>query len=204
MSNETSVDQLLARIEALEADVGRLKDIEGIRATKYEYCRLADNGRYVEFAELFTDDYVCELWFLPPKGSEEPTVMRFESKTEWVDFVDRNGAARAAVDAAARSEASGEVTVPEQVGDLVLRSGMVHQMHGGKIEFTGPDTARAIWPSYFGDGDEATLGYYDEEYRREDGRWKIARERFFSQALRRYKDSDYPYSLELGQAGFIG
>jgi hypothetical protein len=54
---------------------------------------------------------------------------------------------------------------------LGLRSGMVHQMHGGRTEFTGPDTAS---------------------------------ERFFFQALHRYKDSDYPYPLELRQAGFIG
>ncbi len=197
-TSDPTVAMLLERLEALEAEVGRLRDIDGIRATKYEYCRLADNGRYDEFGDLFTDDYLCELWFLPPVGSDEPNVIRFSSKAEWVDFVDRNGAARAAVDAAARADASGGVTVPAQEGDLVLKSGMAHQMHGGRIEFTGPDSARAIWPSYFGDGAEATLGYYDEEYRREGGRWKIARERFFAQALRRYKDTDYPYDLELG------
>jgi hypothetical protein len=193
-----SVEELVDRVEALSRQVSQLLDTEAIRQTKYEYSRLADNGRYDEFEGLFTEDYTCELHFLPVGDDTEPAVTRFPSRDAWIDFVRRNGAARAAVDAAARAGAPGEATIPQQPGDLSLRAGMVHHMHGGRIEFTGTDSARAIWPSYFGDGSDGTVGYYDEEYRREDGRWRIAREKFFAQALRRYKESDYPYPLEVG------
>jgi hypothetical protein len=185
-------EQLQQRLDQLELEVRRLRDLEEIRQTKYDYCRLADNGRYEEFGDLFTEDYTCELNFPPGGDGSGPGVMRFESKAAWLDFVRRNGAARAAVDAAAAAGVSGGVTNAGQPGDLTLRAGMVHHMHGGKIELTGPDTAWAIWPSYFGDGDNATVGSYDEEYRREDGRWKISRERFFAQALRAYKECDRP------------
>lgn len=192
-----TLDDLKSRFAALEARVLELEDLEAIRAVKYAYCRLADNGRYDEFADLFTEDYTCELNFLPTGEPPQPNVMRFPTKADWVDFVRRNGAARAAVDAAARADAPGGSTNAGQPGDLTLRSGMVHHMHGGMIELTGPDTARAIWPSWFGDGESATVGSYDEEYRREGGRWRIARERFYAQALRAYHVSDRPYDLEV-------
>jgi hypothetical protein len=189
--------ELLDRLVTMEARLRELEDLEAIREVKYAYCRLADNGRYDEFADLFSEDYTCELNFLPLGEAGTPNVMRFESKAAWTDFVRRNGAGRAAVDAAARADLPGGVTNSGEPGDLTLRAGMVHHMHGGKIELTGPDSARAIWPSYFGDGDGGTVGYYDEEYRREDGRWRIARERFYAQALRAYKGSDRPYPLEV-------
>lgn len=201
MPDPVNVEMLLQRLETLTRQVQQLQDVEAIRAVKHDYCRLADNGRYDEFADLFTDDYTCELYFLPSGDSSEPNLLRFDSKDAWIDFVRRNGAARAAVDAAARADAPSGVTNPERPEDLALRAGMVHHMHGGKIELTGDDAARAIWPSYFGDGDLATVGYYDEEYRREGGRWKIAREKFFAQALRRYSATDYPYPLEVGSPG---
>jgi hypothetical protein len=192
------VEGLAGQVETLARQVRQLVDIEAIRQTKYEYSRLADNGRYDEFEDLFTEDYTCELYFLPHGDDTEPAVTRFPSRDAWIEFVRRNGAARAAVDLAARAGAPGAATTPQQAGDLSLRAGMVHHMHGGRIELTGEDTARTIWPSYFGDGDDGTVGYYDEEYRREGGRWRIAREKFFAQALRRYKESDYPYPLEVG------
>ena len=54
----------------------------------------------------------------------------------------------------------------------------VHHGHMPEIELTGPDTARGIWsmfdrvdhPKYLLVG----FGHYHEEYRREDGIWRIA------------------------------
>ncbi len=66
--------------------------------------------------------------------------------------------------------------------------GACHHVHGGEIEMTGPDSARAIWPSRFDGGNR----YYDEELCCEDGVWKMLRQRFFAQARREYRASDYP------------
>ncbi len=59
----------------------------------------------------------------------------------------------------------------------------VHHGHMPEIELTGPDTARGVWAMedhvWFADatglGKLWGTGWYEEEYRRLDGRWRIAR-----------------------------
>src|SRR5262249_13056217 len=49
---------------------------------------------------------------------------------------------------------------------------MSHQLHNPMITFTGPSSARALWAfASMGFG----AGYYEDEYRREDGIWKIVK-----------------------------
>ena len=64
----------------------------------------------------------------------------------------------------------------------------IHHVHTPEIEFTGPDTARGIWPmvDYLQFPKDAPpreapdspgfvgWGYYEEEYRREGGDWKFS------------------------------
>lgn len=157
-----------AELEQLRLAVRWLLDKEEIRAVKLKYCRLSDNGRYEDFANLFAADYVTEIHG-PPSTEGAPSEPRIFSGAEaWVAF--------------ARERQS------------AWPANAAHHIHGGEIEATGPDTARAIWPSEF----EGINGYHDEEYRRVGGGWKIARGRFFAQACRIYEETDYPYRLELG------
>ena len=60
-----------------------------------------------------------------------------------------------------------------------------------EIELTGPDTARGVWamedriwfPDHLGLGHLWGTGWYEEEYRCEDGTWRIAAMRLRRQRL---------------------
>lgn len=153
---------MATELETLRRQVQWLMDKEAIRSVKLRYCRFSDNGRFDDFATLFTDDYRTEIHGPPSADGVIPQTRQFHSAAAWVAFArERDGA---------------------------WSANAAHHIHGGEIEPTGPDTARAIWPSQF----DGLNGYHDEEYRRVDGVWKISRGRFFAQARRVYQLDDTP------------
>lgn len=191
------IRSLETQVVELQQRVTWLLDKEAIRNLKQLYCRFSDNGRFDEFETLFTDDFTCQINGPPGADGKTPPPLEFPSRTAWVTFARTQGALRAQVDATAgaagpRKESADGSTL---AGVSAWSPGAGHHMHGGEIEFTAPGAARAIWPSQF----DGINGYYDEEYRKVDGRWKIARERFFAQARREYHLTDHPYALEVGR-----
>lgn len=191
------MDDTQIELDTLRQQVQWLLDKEGIRNTKQLYCRFSDNGRYDEFEQLFTDDYQCIINGPPGTDGKTPEPLVFPSRDAWTGFARTQGALRARVDATAGAEGPSRAAGSDRLaGTSGWTPGSAHHMHGGEIEFTGPDTARAIWPSQF----DGINGYYDEEYRKVGGVWKIARGQFFAQARREYHDTDYPYALAVGEA----
>ena len=75
---------------------------------------------------------------------------------------------------------------PEVFEDVACQSHIVEMHHGGppEIEVTGEDSARARWALVYHLMNTETQtvsvcgGYYDDEYRRVDGRWWITKARF--------------------------
>ena len=126
-------------------------DIVEIKQLKARYCRFVDGKSWDEFRSLFVDDAVIEL---------EPNVGTL------VSFASADGC----VPGIARFFKPGAVTT--------------HRCYMPEIELTGATTARGIWAmddyvdriSSRARVREAFRGYghYLEEYRKEDGRWKIA------------------------------
>ena len=127
-------------------DVARLLAIEEIHQLKARYCRLVDTKQWAALREVFTDD------------------ARVISAVDWKDIGDFIG------------------HLEQDLGD----SRTVHHGHMPEMTFTGPDSARVIWAMYdriewsesarsrFGMRGIVGYGHYEEEYRRVDGRWKIA------------------------------
>jgi len=72
----------------------------------------------------------------------------------------------------------GREEIVRRVSGALREAVTVHHGHMPEIEITGPDTARGIWAMYdFVDLPQLVLhgwGHYHEEYRREDGVWRIA------------------------------
>jgi len=68
----------------------------------------------------------------------------------------------------------GTAKIAEIVGAIVS----THQGHDPQITITGEGEARGIWSMYdcldYGDEVFYGYGYYHEEYRRVDGRWRIS------------------------------
>lgn len=70
-------------------------------------------------------------------------------------------------------------TERRRLGDAVS----VHHCHTAELELTGPTTATGVWAmcdyvEYPWDGERRGFtgyGFYDEDYRLEDGSWKISR-----------------------------
>ena len=70
--------------------------------------------------------------------------------------------------------------------DVACQNHIVEMHHGGppNIEVTGPDEARARWGLVYHLMNTETKavsvvgGYYDDEYRRVDGQWRITKARF--------------------------
>jgi hypothetical protein len=126
-----------------------LEDIEEIKQLKARYCFLVDTKRWADWRALFTDD--CTFDFPLPFG---PDVTPDEFVAGAASSLDK------------------------------VRS--VHQVHSPVIDLLGPDSARGVWamfdwlelppdhPASDGHPHRLGYGYYEEEYRRESGSWRIA------------------------------
>jgi hypothetical protein len=124
-----------------------LLEIEAIRKTKLLYSHLMDTGRVDELANLFTEDALCEFG---PYGT-------------W----------------------NGRETIRANYHEVESGNNVFMAMHATCdhfVELTGADTA--VGRSYLLEpmterGAEENpfiyLGVYDEDYRKVDGRWLIAR-----------------------------
>lgn len=124
-------------------DFNALAEIEAIKKLKARYFRLMDQKRWEEWSELFTEDVVGIYQGPHPE-------IRYEGRA---DLVTRTSAALA-----------NAVTV--------------HHGHMPEIEITSPTTARGIWAmdDYVRIPKVMLLkgyGHYEEEYLKENGRWKI-------------------------------
>ena len=71
----------------------------------------------------------------------------------------------------------GREEIVRRVSEALRDAVTVHHGHMPEIELTGPDSAHGIWAMYdFVDLPQLVLhgwGHYHEEYRREDGVWRI-------------------------------
>jgi hypothetical protein len=122
-----------------------LSDIEAIKQVKYAYFRLLDLKRFDELGQLLTED--CTAAY-------EDGKRRYDSRRGIVDFL---------------TEALGNQGIVTQ-----------HHGHHPEIAFDGPGSATGIW--YLVDrviiaSADLEIGgtaFYDDRYRREDGRWLIS------------------------------
>jgi SnoaL-like domain len=126
------------------AQVARLVAIEAIKQLKARYFRFLDHKRWDDMRDVFTADAFVDTGYGEPAHSGEAFV---ESLIRDVDPVRT-----------------------------------VHHGHMPEIEVLDADHARGIWAMFDyvevpGDGDRVAFfgyGHYEEEYRREDGTWRIS------------------------------
>jgi 3-phenylpropionate/cinnamic acid dioxygenase small subunit len=124
-----------------------LLEVDAIGRLKARYVRFLDTRQWDEFRRLFTDD----AWFVSPStgdGGVGPA-----------DFV-------------------------EVVKNGWITRGSIHHVHSPEIELTETDSARATWsiitihrphdPQKLTEQVVHGYGYYDEQYRKEAGEWKIS------------------------------
>ncbi|GLZ15948.1 bile-acid 7-alpha-dehydratase [Actinomadura sp. NBRC 104425] len=134
--------------ESLEQAVERLVAIEEIRQLKARYFRAVDMKLWDVFADLFTEDLQIDF----AESTSKPM-----TRDEFVRSAARHF--------------EGAVSV--------------HHGHIPEIEIIDDTRARAIWPMFDlvetpEESDYVShtgYGHYTEEYRKENGRWKISRTR---------------------------
>lgn len=132
--------------EGIQQAVARLVAIEDIKQLKARYFRLLDLHRWDEFRELFTQDLVVDVG----ESTSQP-----RDRDEFV--------------ASVRTHLDDALTV--------------HHGHMPEIEILDDTHARGTWAMYDLVEPPATspfplltgFGHYHEEYRKVDGRWRIAR-----------------------------
>ncbi len=133
----------------LQAQIDRLVAIEAITQLKARYFRLMDTKQWDEWAQVFATDCVMEI----PEA----------------DMVNH-----------------GRDEIVRAVSTALTGTTTTHHGHMPEIEITGEGTARGIWAMFdyveFPKDDGTTwglkgYGHYHEEYRVEDGAWRIARTR---------------------------
>ena len=146
--------------------ISDLADIEAIKVLKARYMRYIDTKNWDGFASLFTDDAVFDI------------------------AIDLEGKDRSC-------DTDGYVALTREiVGDATT----VHQACMPEIEKTGRTTARGTWamwdyldyhgaPGPLSGGGSVVQGYghYHEEYRKEDGEWRIS-----SFSVSRLRLDEYP------------
>lgn len=131
-------------------EIGKLRElleIEAIRKTRLLYSHLMDTGRVDDLAELFTEDALCEFG---PYGT-------------W----------------------KGRETIRANYHEVESGNTLFFAMHATcdhMVELAGPETAAGraylLEPATGTAADKNPfiyLGVYDEDYRKVDGRWLIAR-----------------------------
>ncbi len=124
-----------------------LADIEAIRQLKARYFRHLDRKDWPALADIFTEGVSVD--------------------------VTQDGPGSVIV---------GRDRFLQRVAKVLDGSITVHHGHMSEIEVTGPDSARGIWSMedhiWFAEGGGMTklwgTGWYEEEYRRVDGEWRIA------------------------------
>ena len=139
-------------------------EIDAIKRTKLLYSHLIDTVRIDELADLFTEDAVCEFG---PFGNWE-----------------------------------GRETIRANyhgIEDGLPPFAAMHSTCDHLVELTGPDTARGrsylLEPSTQKNADENPfifLGVYDEDYRKVDGKWLIARSALQFFWPDRHNSDDFP------------
>ena len=129
-----------------------MSDTEAIRSLKARYFRMVDQQDWDGVRELFAPDAVIDVSSSTVSDSGRGV---YDGRDRFVAMLTK--ALRGAV--------------------------TVHHGHTCEIEMTGPDRATGVWAMedriWFPEGSPVgTLwgaGWYEEEYERVDGRWRIAR-----------------------------
>jgi hypothetical protein len=130
-------------------ELQQLLDIEAIKQLKARYFRLMDLKQWDDWGLVFANDCVMEV-----------------PEAELVN--------------------TGRAEIVTSVSGALVGARTCHHGHMPEIEITGNGTARGVWAMFDyvewaeHDGTRVGLqgyGHYREEYRREDGEWRIARTR---------------------------
>jgi len=127
----------------------RLLDVEEIKQLKARYFRSIDRKEWGEFGRVFARDALLEVpdVHMATRGRDE---------------------------------------IVAAVSGALVGTRTVHHGHMPEIEVAGDGTARGIWAMFdYVEWDEQNgtrvglqgYGHYREEYKREDGEWRIARTR---------------------------
>jgi hypothetical protein len=126
-----------------------LLDIEAIKQLKARYFRLMDQKQWDDWGLVFATDCVMEV-----------------PEAEIVNH--------------------GRNEIVTSVSGALVGARTCHHGHMPEIEITGAGTARGVWAMFdyveWDEQDGARVGlqgygHYREEYKREDGEWRIARTR---------------------------
>ena len=135
-----------------DGDGGSIEDIEEIRKLKARYFRLLDQQDWQGVSEVFAPDALIDVSSSTVSGS-------------------------------GRGVYSGRDSFVATVAKLLDGAVTVHHGHAEEIELTGADSASGVWAMedrlWFPEGSPVRTvwgaGWYEEEYERVDGRWRIKR-----------------------------
>ena len=139
---------------------GSMADVEEIRKLKARYFRLLDQQDWQGVSDVFAPDALIDVSSSTVSGSGRGV---YSSRDSFVDTVSK----------------------------LLHGAVTVHHGHTEEIELTGADNASGLWAMedriWFPEGSPVrTLwgaGWYEEEYERVDGRWRIKRMMLHRQRL---------------------
>ena len=158
----------MSDLERIERELRELKDLEAIKRLKYRYFRAMTFSDYETLEATLTEDVVTSY-----------------SDGEYV-FEDRSKLLTFLIDS---HDPNAQVIAYWMAGMPV-------------IDLTGPTTATGIWAMYHyyysrsHEFVDEMFVYYDDEYRKQDGEWRISRtgyRRVLNQILNR---KDMPYKMK--------
>ena len=132
---------------------GEMGEVEAIKELKARYFRHLDTKNWPEWRKVFTDDVVARV---------DVTVSKLGEEGE-----------------ATPLPVGGDAFVAH-ISEFLKGISTVHHGHMPEITLTGPDTATGIWSmeDIVGPPGGRTMrgyGHYFEQYRKQDGDWRIAR-----------------------------
>ena len=148
--------ELASRLATLEARVRTLEDTLAITELKHRYFRYLDTQQWDELRACFTDDV---------ETAYEDGHYRFEGVDEAMRFL---------------SESLSGLRAQGRIG--------LHLGHHPEIEISGDDTARGRWTLHAASLDESRgrvsrlQAFYEDEYARVEGEWRIRRTGYRSHA----------------------
>ena len=163
MQNMTELSLLRERLAGLEQEVGRLKDESEIRKVQYTYGYFIDKSQYNEVVDLFAED--GDVWFLGGIYKGKAGVRRLYIERFQATFTDgHNGPRYGWLLDHPQLQMVIDVAPDRRTAKVRGRSTMQAGLHE-----TAKGQQRAWWEG----------GIYENDYVREDGKWKIKALRYF-------------------------
>jgi hypothetical protein len=153
-------------------DFNDLITLEELRRLVAKYCLFIDQQRFNDLPALFTDDARLTSKYLRTEEARE--LGRTKTSGLSVELMTEQRAGGTLRPSSSVPGPTGGAEIAAFIRSQVGADLSTHQANCNYIDVDGPDRAHGTWEMNYLDGRELWFGYYEVQFSRVAGDWKIA------------------------------